>query len=176
MGRRTMLVAALAVVVSAAIAAPAGAHTPQPTTARVVGPVVIDKKDPTVAYLKAKYRCTGEGALWISVKQTAARTKDPALTGEGSSAISAAWSMSHRNAVTCDGKAHFGHFVVDQVETSQFGSVVAAQEGLGLGAVLPLRRELPGERRIGHAVHQRRVPPRPLSGRARQAAAETAAA
>lgn len=121
MGRRTMLVAALAVVVCAAIAAPAGARTPQPTTAQVVGPVVIDKKDPTVAYLKAKYRCTGEGTLWISVKQTAARTKDPALTGEGSSSISAAWSMSHRNAVICDGKAHFGHFVVDQVETSQFG-------------------------------------------------------
>jgi hypothetical protein len=68
-----MLAAALAVVASAAIAAPAGARTPQPTTAQVVGPVVIDKNDPTVAYLKAKYRCTGEGTLWISVKQTAAR-------------------------------------------------------------------------------------------------------
>jgi hypothetical protein len=116
-----MMVAALAVAASAAIAAPAGAHTPQPTTAKVVGPVKIDKNDPTIAYLKAKYRCTGTGSLWISVKQTAARTQDPALAGEGSSAISAAWSMSHRNAVTCDGKAHFGHFVVDQVETSQFG-------------------------------------------------------
>lgn len=121
MARRTMLVAALAAVVAAAIAAPAGAHTPQPTTARVVGPVVIDKQDPTVAYLKAIYRCTGEGTLWVSVKQTAARTKDPALTEEGSSAISAAWSMSHRNAVTCDGKLHVGQFVVDQVETSRFG-------------------------------------------------------
>ena len=115
------MVAALAVAASAAIAAPAGAHTPQPTWAKVVGPVKIDKKDPTIGYLKAKYRCTGAGSLWISVKQTAARTQDPALAGEGSSAISAAWSMSHRNAVTCDGKAHFGHFVVDQVETSQFG-------------------------------------------------------
>ena len=134
MGRRTLLVAAaLAVVASAAIAAPAGARTPQPTTARVVGPVVIDKKDPTVAYLKAKYRCTGEGALWISVKQTAARTKDPALTGEGSSSISAAWSMSHRNPVTCDGKAHFGHFVVDQVETAQFGSRCRRSRRAGAG-------------------------------------------
>jgi hypothetical protein len=45
----------------------------------------IDKRDPTIAYLKAKYRCTGEGTLWISVKQTAARTKDPALMeGESS--------------------------------------------------------------------------------------------
>jgi hypothetical protein len=122
MARSTLLAFAAAAVVSAAFAAPASAgHTPQPTWAQVVGPVKIDKKDPTVAYIKAKYRCTGEGSLWISVKQTAARDKDPALMGEGSSAISAAWSMSHRNAVTCDGKAHFGHFVVDQVETHQFG-------------------------------------------------------
>ena len=120
------LVAFGSVVAAAAVmAVPAGAHTPQPTTAKVVGPVVIDKKDPTIAYLKAKYRCTGEGTLWISVKQTAARTKDPALTQEGSSSVSAAWSMSHRNAVICDGKAHFGHFVVDQVETSQFGVPLA---------------------------------------------------
>jgi hypothetical protein len=125
MRRRMMMAAALAVVASAAIAAPAGARTPQPTFAQVVGPVVIDKTDPTVAYLKAKYRCTGTGSLWISVKQTAARTKDPALMGEGSSSISAAWSMSHRNPVICDDKAHFGHFVVDQVETSQFGIPLA---------------------------------------------------
>jgi hypothetical protein len=52
--------------------------------------------------------------------------------------------MSHRNAVTCDGKAHFGHFVVDQVETSQFGDPLSPlNEELGLGVVLPLRRELP---------------------------------
>ena len=99
----------------------ANAHTPQPTWAQVVGTVKIDKSDPTVATVKAEFRCTGEGILWVSVKQTASRTKDPALMEEGSSGISAAWSMSHRNAVTCDGKAHFGRFVVDQVETSQFG-------------------------------------------------------
>jgi hypothetical protein len=46
---RKLVAFATVVAASAVIVAPAGAHTPQPTTAQVVGPVVIDKKDPTVA-------------------------------------------------------------------------------------------------------------------------------
>jgi hypothetical protein len=114
----------LAAVVAATVAGSFGATSAGadgPTQANAIGKVRIDPNDPTIAYIKAEYRCHGEGALWISVKQTADRSKDPALAEEGSSGISAAWSMSHRNPVTCDGKTHVQTFVVDQVETSMFG-------------------------------------------------------
>ena len=52
----------------------------------------------------------------MSVKQTADRKADPALREEGSSAIAAAWSDSHRNPVNCDGRVHIGTFTVDQEE------------------------------------------------------------
>jgi hypothetical protein len=86
----------------------------------VIGPVFVDRGDPTVGHVTAIYRCFGDGALWVSVKQTADRSRDPGLTDEGSSSISAAWSMSHRNAVTCDGHLHLGFFSVDQIETESF--------------------------------------------------------
>jgi hypothetical protein len=94
---------------------------PQPTTANVVGPVVVDRDDPTVAYMWARYRCYGEGTLWVSVKQVEDRSKDQRLSEEGSSAISAAWSMSHRNTVDCDGRVHVQRFTLDQIETAGFG-------------------------------------------------------
>jgi hypothetical protein len=121
----------LVVVVSAAVAtigvaAPAdAARKPPPTTATVIGPVVIDRHDPTVGYLFAVYRCYGEGTLWVSVKQVGDRSKDPGLKEEGSSELAVtsggAWSMSHRNGVNCDGRLHVQRFTVDQVETSEFG-------------------------------------------------------
>jgi hypothetical protein len=115
---------AVAVAVAATIGVGAqvdAGRRPLPTTATVLGPIIIDRKDPTVGYMTALYRCYGEGTLWVSVKQVADRSKDPALREEGSSAISAAWSMSHRNAVNCDGRLHLQRFTLDQVETSEFG-------------------------------------------------------
>ena len=52
----------------------------------------------------------------MSVKQTADRSADPRLLEEGGSAISAAWSDSHRNPLSCDSKIHVGWFDVDQEE------------------------------------------------------------
>ncbi len=98
-----------------------GIGNPQTTTAQVIGPVFIDRNDPTVGYVTAVYRCFGEGTLWVSVKQVADRSRDPGLTDDGSSSISAAWSMSHRNSVNCDGRLHLQFFTVDQVETQGFG-------------------------------------------------------
>ena len=54
--------------------------------------------------------------LGVAVKQTADRSADPRLREEGSSAISAAWSDSHRNPISCDSKIHVGWFDVDQEE------------------------------------------------------------
>ena len=82
----------------------------------VLGTVRIDPEDPTRATVQARYRCTGEAHLWVSVKQTEDRTADPRLAEEGSGGISAAWSDSHRNEITCDGRIHVDTFEVDQLE------------------------------------------------------------
>ena len=112
--RRALPLAALAL----ACAAPSTASA-APSTAsfsQVIGSVQLDPADPTHATVQARYRCTGEAHLWVSVKQTADRTADPRLAQEGSSAISAAWSDSHRNQISCDSKIHVGWFEVDQLE------------------------------------------------------------
>ena len=122
-----MLVATAALAAaSAAVAGPASAAAPAAkgdadtpkTFARLAGHVTVDPKDPTVGYVKAVYRCYGQGGLWVSVKQTADRSRDPRLQAPESSSISAAWSDSHRNPVTCDGKTHEQVFTVDQLEPS----------------------------------------------------------
>ena len=108
-------------------ASPASAAPAQPTTqADVIGVVKVDKSDPTVATFQARYRCTGEGTLWVSVKQTADRTADPALAQPESSGVSAAMSHSHRNAVTCNGKWRVDTFTVDQVEWG-FGALAKGE-------------------------------------------------
>jgi hypothetical protein len=117
--KRTTLLGALPLAaLSLAVAAPSTASA-APSTAsfsQVIGSVQLDPADPTHATVQARYRCTGEAHLWVSVKQTADRTADPRLAEEGSSAISAAWSDSHRNAISCDSKIHVGWFDVDQIE------------------------------------------------------------
>jgi hypothetical protein len=123
--------AASAVLVAAATAsaaAPVAAAPVATNSARFISHVKIDKKDPTIGTVQVQYRCTGGAStLWVSVKQTADRTADPRLAHEGSSQISAAWSQSHRNPVTCDGKLHTGTFTVDHVEYG-FGTL---QRGKG---------------------------------------------
>ncbi len=127
--RRMLVATAALATASVALAGPASAATTassstgakhQQTFARLLGPVVADPRDHRVGYVTAAYRCYGEGALWVSVKQVADRSKDPRLAEEGSSRISAAWSDSHRNSVTCDGRTRIQVFTVDQEEPYDF--------------------------------------------------------
>jgi hypothetical protein len=117
--KRTTLLGALPLAaLSLAVAVP-GTAAAAPSTdsfSQVIGSVKIDPSDPTRASVQARYRCTGDAHLWVSVKQTADRTDDPRRAEEGSSSISAAWSDSHRNEITCDSRIHVGWFEVDQVE------------------------------------------------------------
>jgi hypothetical protein len=66
----------------------------------------------------SRYICSGgAGAhVWVSVKQAASRGPESWLREEGSGGASAAWSSSHRNAVTCDGAWHEDTFTVDHLE------------------------------------------------------------
>jgi len=127
---KVVKLAVLAAVVAGALTALAGTASAVPAgkwDAQILGNVQIDPSDPTVATFKAQYVCTGdEVGLWVSVKQTPDRRPDNALKGDGSSGVSAAWSQSHRNPVTCDGEKHVGTFTVDQVEYG-FGSFEKGQ-------------------------------------------------
>ena len=109
------VLAAASVVWTAALAtaAPAGKLDSQ-----VIGNVRIDPNDPTVAYVTARYICEGgDGAhVWASVKQAGSTLPEQFLTEEGSGAASAAWSHSHANTVTCDGKWHVATLTVNQLE------------------------------------------------------------
>jgi hypothetical protein len=108
-----MVTTALALTTGLAIAAPAPKLDSQ-----VIGNVRIDPSDPTVGYVTARYICEGgEGAhVWVSAKQAESRRPEKWLREEGSGAASAAWSHSHANTVTCDGKWHVDTFVINQDE------------------------------------------------------------
>jgi hypothetical protein len=114
----------MAAVVTAAMAITGAIATAAPTgklDAQVIGNVQIDRNDPTVAYVMARYICEGgAGAhVWMSVKQAESGLPEQWLTEEGSGARAAeegAWSHSHRNSVTCDGRWHVATFTVDQEE------------------------------------------------------------
>ena len=125
---------ALAATSVLALAAPAAAAPEPAFEADVVGVVRIDPADPTVAEVQVRYRCAagGELGLWVSVKQTADRSADPDLAEEGSSGISAAWSDSHRNNFTCDGRSRVATFEVDQLEPG-WGGERPAQGALAKG-------------------------------------------
>ena len=130
MDTRRMLVGASLVVIGVMTFSPASAKTAaskahtRATTDRVVGTVKIDRSDPSVAHVLAKYTCTvadpatNPAELWVSVKQNDAGSVDPALSqeGSGSSGTATRWEDSHRNAVQCDGKNHTQRFTVDQLE------------------------------------------------------------
>jgi hypothetical protein len=126
---KTRIVFALATVALAACAvAGLASATPTKTDAQILGNVRIDPSDSTVGYVTARYICNGgPGAhLWVSVKQTADRSPDNALKGEGSSALSAGWSQSHPENVTCDGRWHTQTFRVSHDEYG-FGSLAPGQ-------------------------------------------------
>jgi hypothetical protein len=94
------------------------------TDAQVVGIVRIDPTDASIGYVTARYSCqpggpgsTAAGHLFVSVKQSADRAADPALTSEnvGFGGLAAAWSQSHPTTdVICDGKVHVQTFTIHQ--------------------------------------------------------------
>jgi hypothetical protein len=90
--------------------------------ADVIGPVHV-RGD--VAKVHARYSCDVGTHLWVSVKQSAARDIDPAISAEGSGfgGEAAAWWQSHRGSFTCDGKRHVGWFTVDLVEEGSRGQL-----------------------------------------------------
>ena len=155
MNRNTLLAALPVAGLSLALAVPstaAATEAPAPSFSQVIGTVQLDPANPEVATVQARYRCTGEAHLWVSVKQTADRTADPRLTQEGSSRrdVSVAWSDRHRNEIDCDGKIHVGRFSIDQMEpvwgTNAPKSTVYEPLAKGVGYVqFCLYDELTGE-------------------------------
>jgi hypothetical protein len=105
-------------VVVAALAGTANAVPVGKWDSQVIGTAQIDANDPTVAYVTARYVCSGGVPhLWVSVKQTADRGADPLLKEEGSSEYAAAYSQSHpTDQVVCDGTWRTQTFKVDQTE------------------------------------------------------------
>lgn len=61
-----------------------------------------------VASVHVRYSCVVGDHMWVSVKQSADREIDPAITEEGSGYghVAADWWQSHANAFTCDGQVH----------------------------------------------------------------------
>jgi hypothetical protein len=119
-------VLAVAALVLSGVGIASGTTLRAPTAAQVLS-VRIDPNDATVGYVTALYICAGgqtdQTHLWVSVKQNASRTYDPALTQDGSSGIAAAWSQSHPTAeVNCDRHLHLQTFRVDQLEQG-FGTL-----------------------------------------------------
>jgi hypothetical protein len=135
---RIAVLAALTSVLAIAVVGTANAVSAGRWDSQVLGNVLIDPEDPTVAYVTARYTCPTGGVphLWVSVKQAESRGPDPLLKEEGSSGYAAAWSQSHPTAqVVCDGTWHVDTFTVDQTETPPwspnqpigFGQLTAGQ-------------------------------------------------
>ncbi len=128
--RRFLTGAALTASAVLALATQAAAAPAPAFEADVIGVVTVDRSDPTVGTVTARYRCTGEVFnTWVSVKQSADRTADPLLTEESSSEYAAAWSQSHpTSATTCDGRWHVGRFTVDHTEAAGPGVTLGKGE------------------------------------------------
>jgi hypothetical protein len=116
------------------------------TDAQVVGTVRIDPADTSVGYVSARYSCqpgapgsTTAAHLFVSVKQSASRDRDPAVLTEGGGFghVVAAWSQSHpTDQVVCDGKVHVQTFTVHQGLDEESGQPTGYGElGRGWGYV-----------------------------------------
>lgn len=120
--RKSIKLLAVAAVATAALlgtTTPALAQPSHTTAVRIVGN--IHQTSATTATVRAQYTCTGAAEqthVWISVKQNASRTADPALAteGSGSGMVASAWSQTHAATLTCDGRQHLGAFTVDHAE------------------------------------------------------------
>jgi hypothetical protein len=141
MRRSFLLGAFLATAVSlSGVTSAAHAARPALDEATVIGHVRIDKHNPAIGYVRARYTCQPHiDHLWVSVKQNADATVDPALTEEGSGFGhgAAAWVQAHPQTLRCDGRNHVDVFQVDTTEPAppEFGGGTigygALQRGYG---------------------------------------------
>lgn len=116
--------ASAALVPFVPLGAVAHAAPPPANTATVISHVTIDRSDPSVGYVQARYTCQPEvDHLWVSVKQNATGTADPELTQEGSGFEHGAttWLQSHPVNMQCDGRNHVQTFKVDTTEVPPWG-------------------------------------------------------
>jgi hypothetical protein len=122
-GRGLLSAAALATVALAG-AAPANAQEDSFTfgDADVIGPVHVRGG---VGLVHARYSCEIGTHIWVSVKQSAAADKNPAVAAEGagSGGVATEWWQSHRGSFVCDGKRHVAWFTVDTVEEGSRGQL-----------------------------------------------------
>jgi hypothetical protein len=128
---KNVLLGVLAAAVGACVLVGGALADNGKTDAQVVGVVRIDPTDPSVAQVTARYSCqpgapgsTSAVHLFVSVKQNAARTADPAVATEGAGfgGLVAAWSQSHpTDQVVCDGKVHVQTFTVHQGADEESG-------------------------------------------------------
>jgi hypothetical protein len=114
--------AAIALATAVVPAAQAQQGSDKTARAQFIGAVHIAKNG-SAATLRVRYRCSAGDTLWVSAKQSATAKRDPKLTKEGSSKISAAWLQSHRNKIACDGAFHTTDFKLDKVEPGSKGKL-----------------------------------------------------
>jgi hypothetical protein len=105
---------------SVALADPTSSHSGGAKAVQT-GVVRIDPNDPSVAYVTGRYSCPASSEpahLFVSAKQVAGGRPDPALKGNGSSALTfpdGGWLERHPGAdeITCDGTWHTGTWWID---------------------------------------------------------------
>lgn len=121
--KRFALVATAGLLAGGALATPAYADSPRTSFDQIVG--VVHLINGETAQVQARYSCTGtpdQLHLWVSVKQSANGTADPALAQEGTGygQKATAWSQGHSavSNLVCDGRTHVSLFTVDR---SEFG-------------------------------------------------------
>ena len=134
--RGLVVIAALAA--AHLVYAPNAAATPETAAAEIVGTVTVDKNDPSVAWVHARYVCQpGEAEQWlfVSAKQTADGQRHDELTADGEWSTSegnvAAWLQNHPlGQFTCDGKWHTQKFEINTAQDLVGGQGYGAlQEG-----------------------------------------------
>jgi hypothetical protein len=123
-------------------AAPGSALAAKQPFADVVSHVKL-KQDGT-ATVQARYMCEASTHMWVSAKQTADGSIDPALEAEGSSAAAAAWMdtndwvtvgedtfpvSSGDGQLVCDGRTHSQSVTID-ITNAPWGSWDALQPGM----------------------------------------------
>jgi hypothetical protein len=136
-------------IITAAVAAaallgvaPGSALAAKEPFAQVVSHVKLGKDG--TASVRARYMCESSTHLWVSAKQTADGTVDPALEAEGSSGAAAAWMdtndwmtggdetfpvSSGDDQLVCDGRTHSQAVTID-VTDAPWGAWDALQPGM----------------------------------------------
>ncbi len=122
--------------------APGSALAAEEPFARVISHVKLGKDG--TATVRARYMCESSTHLWVSAKQTADGSVDPALEAEGGSSAAAAWMdtndwmtvgedtfpvSSGDEQLVCDGRTHLQSVTID-VPNAPWGSWDALQAGM----------------------------------------------